>query len=59
MKDIQIGTKAIKVNWTREMASDLSHLHDLNAEEELNGIIRGEMRKRTIIKIWKSKKLKT
>ena len=28
-------------------------------KEELNGIIRGEMRKRSIVKIWKSKKLKT
>lgn len=59
MKEIQIKTKALKVNWTSEMASDLAYFHGLNVEEELNGIIRGEMRKRSIVKIWKSKKLKT
>ena len=59
MKEIQIKTKSLKASWTSEMASDLRHFHGLNAEEELNGIIRGEMRKRSIVKIWKSKKLKT
>jgi hypothetical protein len=59
MKEIQIKTKSLKVNWTSEMASDLASFHGLNVEEELNGIIRGEMRKRSIVKIWKSKKLKT
>lgn len=53
MKEIQIGTRAIKASWTSEMASDLAF------EEQLNSIIRGEMRKRSIVKIWKSKKLKT
>ena len=48
-------TKALKASWTSEMASDLAYFHGLNVEEELNGIIRGEMRKRSIVKIWKSK----
>jgi hypothetical protein len=47
--------KSLKVSWASKMASDLRHFHGLNAQEELNGIIRVEMRKRSIIKIWKSK----
>ena len=59
MKEIQIRTRPIKANWTREMAADLASYHGLNVDEHSNGIIRGEMRKRSIVKIWKSKKLKT
>lgn len=55
MKEIQTKTKALKASWTSEMASDLRHFHGLNVEKELNGVIRAEMRKRSIIKIWKSK----
>lgn len=55
MKEIQIKTKALKVNWTRELASDLNSYHGLNVEEQLTNILRSERIKRTIIKIWKSK----
>ena len=58
MKEIQIETRSIKATWTREMAADLASYHGLNVDEQLNGIIRSEMRKRSIVKIWKSKKLK-
>jgi hypothetical protein len=58
MKEIKIETRSIKATWTREMAADLSSYHGLNVDEQLNGIIRSEMRKRSIVKIWKSKKLK-
>jgi len=59
MKEIQIETRPIKATWTKEMAADLASYHGLNVDERLNSIIRSEMRKRSIVKIWKSKKLKT
>jgi hypothetical protein len=59
MKEIQIGTRPIKANWTKEMATDLASYHSLNVYEHLNSIIISEMRERSIVKIWKSKKLKT
>ena len=55
MKEVKIGTKALKASWTRELASDLASYHGLNIEEQLTNILRSERIKRTIIKIWKSK----
>lgn len=55
MKEIQIGTRAIKATWTREMSADLASYHGLNVDERLNSIIRSEVRKRSIVKIWKSR----
>lgn len=55
MKEVKIGTKVLKASWNRELASDLSHFHGLNVEEQLTNILRSERIKRTIIKIWKSK----
>ena len=55
MKEVKIGTKALKASWTSEMASDLASYHVLNIEEQLTNILRSERIKRTIIKIWKSK----
>ena len=52
MKEVKIGTRSLKANWTSEMASDLSYL---DIEEQLTNILRSERIKRTINKIWKSK----
>jgi hypothetical protein len=57
MKEFQIGTREIKATWTKEMIDDLKSYHGLDNsfEEQLISVLRSETRKRSIIKIWKSK----
>jgi hypothetical protein len=57
MKEFQIGTRDIKSTWTKEMIDDLKSYHGLDNsfEEQLISVLRSETRKRSIIKIWKSK----
>jgi hypothetical protein len=56
--EVNTTTKPLRVSWNREIATDLSSYHGLNVDKHLNNIIKSEMRKRSINKIWKSKELR-
>ena len=43
---VQAKTRAIRTKWTTEMAKDLSSFHSIDADKELNSILRAELRKR-------------
>jgi hypothetical protein len=43
---VEANTRAIRTQWTAEMAKDLSYYHGIDAEKDLNRILRAEFRKR-------------
>ena len=43
---VQANTRAIRAQWTAEIAKDLSSYHGIDADKELNSILRAEWRKR-------------
>ena len=43
---VQANTRAIKAQWTAEMAKDLSSYHGIDLDKELTRVLRAESRKR-------------
>ena len=43
---VEANTRAIRTQWTAEMAKDLSSYHGIDLDKELNSILRAELRKR-------------
>jgi len=43
---VEANTRAIRTQWTAEMAKDLSSYHGRDLEKEMNHILRAEFRKR-------------
>ena len=43
---VEANTRAIRTQWTAEMAKDLSSYHGIDLDKELNHILRAELRKK-------------
>ena len=43
---VESKTRAIKAQWTAEMAKDLSSYHGIDLDKELTRVLRAESRKR-------------
>ena len=43
---VETKTRAIRTQWSAEMAKDLSSYHGIDLDRELNHILRAELRKR-------------
>ena len=43
---VEANTRAIRTQWTAEMAKDLSSYHGIDLDKELSHILRAELRKR-------------
>ena len=50
---VQANTRAIRTQWNPEMAKDLSSYHGIDADKELNRILRAEWRKRKASNIFR------
>jgi hypothetical protein len=50
---VEANTRAIRTQWTAEMAKDLSSYHGIDADKELNRILRAEWRKRKASNIFR------